>query len=138
MKSLFPNEMLSNAGGELNINSIANKLTYFEIQLHDLHWSTRSYAEHMALGSLYEKVFEMKDDIIEKMMGYLDTRAKIGQVTGIKDYNPSLPLAVTSQLIEFAKQLENYASVNNMPDVENLAQELSGSAAKTKYLLTLS
>jgi len=30
----------------------------------------------------------------------------------------------------------NYGATNNMPDIENVAQSLSGTAAKTKYLLT--
>jgi hypothetical protein len=32
----------------------------------------------------------------------------------------------------------NHAESNKFWDVENMAQELSGKAAKTKYLLTLS
>jgi len=38
----------------------------------------------------------------------------------------------------FAKQLQTYGASMNMPDIENVAQSLSGTAAKTKYLLTLS
>jgi hypothetical protein len=34
--------------------------------------------------------------------------------------------------------LEEYGESNNMPDIENVAQSLSGEAAKTLYLLTLS
>lgn len=137
-KSLFPQEMLSSASGELSPDSIATKLTYFELQFHNLHWATRSYAEHMALGGLYDSVFDLKDDIIEKIMGYTGTRAKIGNPGQLKDYSPGVSSQVVSELITFAKQLENYGASNNMPDVENLAQGLSGTAAKTKYLLTLS
>jgi hypothetical protein len=45
---------------------------------------------------------------------------------------------VVNELKTFAKQLENYGSSNNMPDIENIAQGLSGDAAKSLYLLTLS
>jgi len=45
---------------------------------------------------------------------------------------------VVSDLITFAKQLEEYGEENNMPDIENVAQSLSGEAAQTKYRLTLS
>ena len=137
-KSLFPQEMLSNASGELSPDSIATKLTYFELQLHNLHWATRSYAEHMALGGLYDAVFDLKDEIIEKIMGYTGTRAKIGNPGQLKDYSPGVSTTVVSELMTFAKQLENYGASNNMPDIENVAQGLSGTAAKTKYLLTLS
>jgi hypothetical protein len=39
---------------------------------------------------------------------------------------------------ECASQLEEFAEANNMPDIENISQSLSGEAAKTKFLLTLS
>ena len=137
-KSLFPQEMLSSASGDLSPDSIATKLTYFELQLHNLHWATRSYAEHMALGGLYDAVFDLKDEIIEKIMGYTGTRAKIGNPGQLKDYSPGVSTQVVTELMTFAKQLENYGAGNNMPDIENIAQGLSGTAAKTKYLLTLS
>lgn len=137
-KSLFPEKMLSSAGGELSPDVIATKLTHFELQLHNLHWATRSYAEHMALGGLYDKVFDLKDDIIEKIMGYTGTRAKIGTHGPLKDYAPGVSEGVVNELQAFAKQLESYGEANGMPDIENIAQGLSGEAAKTKYLLTLS
>ncbi len=137
-KSLFPQEMLSSASGEMSPDSIATKLSYFELQLHNLHWGTKSYAEHQALGGLYDAVFDFKDDIIEKIMGYSGTRAKIGNVGQLKDYSAGAATQVVGELITFAKQLQNYGASNNMPDIENVAQALSGTAAKTKYLLTLS
>jgi DNA-binding ferritin-like protein len=138
LKSLFPEDMIKSTGGELSPDVVATKLTYFELQLHNLHWATRSYAEHQALGGLYDKVFDFKDEIVEKIMGYTGTRAKIGTCAPFKDYGAGVSEQVVSDLISFAKQLENYASANNMPDIENIAQSLSGEAAKTKYLLTLS
>lgn len=137
-KSLFPQEMLSSASGEMSPDSIATKLSYFELQLHNLHWGTKSYAEHQALGGLYDAVFDFKDDIIEKIMGYSGVRAKIGNVGQLKEYTPGASTQVVAELITFAKQLQNYGASNNMPDIENVAQALSGTAAKTKYLLTLS
>ena len=53
-KSLFPEEMMKS--GELNLETIAGKLTYFHEQLHLTHWQTTSYAEHKSLGKLYEYV----------------------------------------------------------------------------------
>ena len=138
IKSLFPQGMMQSSGGELSPDVVATKLTHFELQLHNLHWATRSYAEHQALGGLYDKVFDFKDEIVEKIMGYTGTRAKICAHAPLKDYGLGVSEQVVSELISFAKQLENYAGANNMPDIENIAQSLSGEAAKTKYLLTLS
>ena len=137
-KSLFPSDMLSKSGGELSPDAVATKLTHFELQLHNLHWATRSYAEHQALGGLYDKVFDLKDEIVEKIMGYTGTRAKIGAHAPLKDYGVGVADQVVSELITFASQLESYGASNNMPDIENIAQSLSGEAAKVRYLLTLS
>jgi len=137
-KSLFPQDMLNSAGGELSPDAVATKLSYFEIQLHNLHWATRSFAEHEALGKIYDKVFDMKDEIVEKIMGYTGTRAKTTAVNGLKDYGVGVSEQVVNELISFAKQLENYGASNNMPDIENIAQALSGEGAQTKYRLTLS
>lgn len=138
IKSLFPEGMMQSAGGELSPDGIATKLSYFEIQLHNLHWATRSFAEHEALGKIYDKVFDLKDEIVEKIMGYTGTRAKTTGVNGLKDYGVGVSEQVMNELVSFAKQLENYGASNNMPDIENIAQSLSGEAAQTKYRLTLS
>jgi len=130
--------MLSTASGDLSPDSIATKLTYFELQLHNLHWATKSYAEHQALGGLYDAVFDFKDDIIEKIMGYSGSRAKVGNPGQLKDYSVGVSDQVVNELMSFAKQLQNYGASNNMPDIENVAQSLSGKAATTKFLLTLS
>jgi DNA-binding ferritin-like protein len=137
-KSLFPEEMLSKAGGELSLDKIKAKLNYFELQLHELHWQTKSFAEHSALGGIYDKVFDLKDEIVEKIMGYTGTRTKAMPVEPIKDYAVGMSEKVVTDLETFAKQLEAFGASNNMPDIENIAQSLSGEAAQTKYRLTLS
>ena len=135
-KSLFPQEMLSSASGELSPDVIATKLTYFELQLHNLHWATRSYAEHQALGSLYDQVHDFKDDVIEKLMGYMGKRPKAFKMQPIMDTTSAT--SVVQELKGFAHQLMEWAETNQYCDVENMAQDLSGKAAKTLYLLTLS
>jgi hypothetical protein len=133
-KSLFPEEMLSS--GEMSLESIASKLTYFHEQLHLLHWQTNSYAEHQALGGLYDYVHDFKDGVIEKLMGYMNKRP-----TSVKmeQLSPSATSSsVVSELISFSSSLKSYAESNGFHDISNLADALSGEAAKTRYLLTLS
>ena len=138
-KSLFPSEMMENAmGSALTPETIAGKLSYFYEQLHLLHWKTSSYAEHQALGIIYDKVGDFQDEIVEKIMGYKGTKVKAFKIDVLKDYSPGAPMQVVGDLITFAKQLEEYGEANNMPDIENVAQSLSGEAAQTKYRLTLS
>jgi hypothetical protein len=132
-KSLFPQEMLSS--GEMSLESIASKLTYFHEQLHLLHWQTTSYAEHQALGGLYDYVHDFKDGVIEKLMGYTGKRPSAYKIDPLGNSNAT---AVVSELMSFSSSLKSYAESNGYHDISNLADALSGEAAKTKYLLTLS
>ena len=137
--SLFPSDMMENAmGNALTPELIAGKLSFFYEQLHLLHWQTTSFAEHDALGKIYDKVGDLQDEIVEKIMGYKGTRVKAYKIDVLKDYSKGAPMQVVSDLITFAKQLEEYGEANKMPDIENVAQSLSGEAAQTKYRLTLS
>ena len=136
IKSLFPEDMMKSGSSEgLTLESIAGKLTHFHEQLHLLHWQTTSYAEHQALGSLYDYVHDFKDGVIEKLMGYLGKRP---QAYKIEPLSAATPMAVVENLCMFASDLKAYGEANKFHDISNLADALSGEAAKTKYLLTLS
>ncbi len=132
-KSLFPDEMMKS--GELNLETIAGKLTYFHEQLHLLHWQTKSYAEHKALGKLYEYVQDFKDGVIEKLMGYTGKRPDVYKIEALSGADSN---SVVTALMDFSSNLKAYAESNSYHDIANLADALSGEAAKTKYLLTLS
>jgi hypothetical protein len=132
-KSLFPEEMMKS--GELNLETIAGKLTYFHEQLHLTHWQTTSYAEHQALGGLYDYVHDFKDGVIEKLMGYTGKRPAPYKIEPLTNCTGS---ECVSNLLSFASSLKSYAEANSYHDIANLADALSGEAAKTKFLLTLS
>jgi hypothetical protein len=132
-KSLFPEEMMKS--GELNLETIAGKLTYFHEQLHLTHWQTTSYAEHQALGGLYDYVHDFKDGVIEKLMGYTGKRPTPYKIEPLTNCTGN---ECVSNLLSFASSLKSYAESNSYHDIANLADALSGEAAKTKYLLTLS
>jgi DNA-binding ferritin-like protein len=132
-KSLFPEEMMKS--GELNLETIAGKLTYFHEQLHLLHWQTTSYAQHKALGKLYEYVQDFKDGAVEKLMGYTGKRPGVYKIEALSSADSN---SVVTALMDFSSNLKKYAESNNYHDIANLADALSGEAAKTKYLLTLS
>jgi DNA-binding ferritin-like protein len=134
-KSLFPDEMLKSGGGEMSLEAAASKLTYFHEQLHLLHWQTKSYAEHQALGGLYDYVHDFKDGVVEKLMGYTGKRPGVYK---IEPLSAATADSVVSDLISFASSLRSFAESKGYQDISNLADSLSGEAAKTKYLLTLS
>jgi len=133
--SLFPEGMMSSSSSEMTLESIASKLTYFHEQLHLTHWQTTSYAEHQALGALYDYVHDFKDGLIEKIMGYTGRRPTAYKIEPLTNCTGSQCVA---DLLSFASSLKQYGERNSFHDVCNLADSLSGEAAKTKYLLTLS
>jgi hypothetical protein len=119
----------------MTLENIAGKLTYFHEQLHLLHWQTTSYAEHKALGKLYEYVHDFKDGVIEKLMGYTGKRPAAFK---IEPLGSAMASVVVSELMSFASNLKSYGESNGYHDISNLADALSGEAAKARYLLTLS
>ena len=123
------------SSGDMSLESIASKLTYFHEQLHLLHWQTTSYAEHQALGGLYDYVHDFKDGLIEKLMGYTGKRPSAYKIDPL---GAASATAIVSELMSFSSSLKSYAEGNGYHDISNLADALSGEAAKTKYLLTLS
>ena len=135
LKSLFPDEMMGDKGSSLTLETIAGKLSYFHLQLHLLHWQTTSYAEHQALGGLYDYVHDFKDGLVEKIMGYTGKRPSGYKIDPLGSAQAT---AVVSELMSFASNLKSYGENNGYHDVCNLADSLSGEAAKTRYLLTLS
>lgn len=137
MKSLFPDNM-KNTSEKLTCEIIASKLSIFYEQIHLYHLQTTSYAEHMALGAFYEYIGGFKDDTLEKIMGYKGVRLKAFNLGGqLKSHAPGSSVTLVNEVKDFAYALQMYAGEYNMPDIENTAQELSGQAAKTLYLLTL-
>jgi len=135
LKSLFPEDMMKSSGAEMTLESVAAKLTYFHEQLHLLHWQTQSYAEHQALGSLYDYVHDFKDGVVEKLMGYTGKRPSIYKIDPLTNCTA---MSCVESLCNFASELKMYGERNSFHDICNLADSLSGEAAKTKYLLTLS
>lgn len=135
LKSLFPDEMMEDKGSSLTLETIAAKLTYFHEQLHLTHWQTTSYAEHQATGALYDYVHDFKDGLVEKIMGYTGKRPSPYKIEPLINCTSA---QCVSDLLSFASALKAYGEKNSFHDVCNLADSLSGEAAKTKYLLTLS
>jgi len=123
---------------KLNPEEIQSKLFYLSDAAHKLHLDTKSYAQHKALGKLYEGLIDFRDDISEKLMGYMDGK-RIGsiKVGALPEYTEKAPMELAKEVREFGKELCEFADENNYSDVENVAQALSGLGASTVYLLTL-
>lgn len=117
---------------------IQGKLFSFYDIAQKFHHDTKSFAEHMALGGLYEALEKYRDDIPEKLMGYMGGK-RIGKIEldEVPAYSHEAAVKLTEDIKDFAYELYEWAGKKKYCDIENIAQSLSGDSAKTTYLLTL-
>jgi hypothetical protein len=54
---------------DFSINTFVSSLFEIEMVAHIAHLQTKSYAQHMALNSLYEDIVELRDRFIETYQG---------------------------------------------------------------------
>jgi hypothetical protein len=121
----------------LNLELIASKLYMLPIKTQFCHHLTTSYAAHKALDTTYELINDLKDEIIEKLMG-CEGRFKSLSLTSLSGFSEALCLKVADEIKEFGDTLVEYARKEHYNDIENLAQSYSGAGIKLKYLLSLS
>ena len=135
--AIFPDSM--KADFTLSPEIIKGKLFSFHNAAHSLHLDTQSFAEHKALDELYTSLVGYKDEICEKLMGYAQgKRIGVAKLDPLPVYSPAAAIDLVNQIMKFAKNLEEWAEEMEYCDIENIAQGLSGEAAKIRYLLTLS
>ena len=117
----------------MNIQEIFLTLNEAAVQVHVLHLQTKSYAEHMALGSLYEALQEAVDGWTEALIGADGgKRPKLGGSIEISEYTPEL---MRQYIASIASELEKIADLPS--DVLNMRDDLLAVVHKTQYLLTL-
>lgn len=88
-----------------------------------------AYAQHVALGELYDAVSDMADDITETIQGYKGILTISIPATSYMEpisYIKSKRSSIISQMEMICKE---------MPDVENKLQDLVGAMSKTIYKL---
>ena len=97
---------------------------------HLMHWSTKSYAQHKALGHFYEKIIELTDQLAEAYFGCYK------QITIFPDtyHLPrGLPLNYLESLQKFVKDARDDLPKESeiVQLIDNIAQEID----TTIYLL---
>ena len=105
-----------------------------------LHWSTTSYAEHIAFNNFYDVTEEIIDQTIETIQGKYG-RITLGGLDSIvvSDYS-SLKLNMFIMDFETFLTTEIFqCGIDKQKDseIDNLIQELRSEVDKLKYLLTL-
>ena len=116
---------------------IQGKLFYLHDVAHKFHLNTKSFAQHKALDFLYSELESYKDEISEKLQGYLGKMIGDIKIDSIPAYSDSAVKSLAKEVMDFGKELEEYAEEQEYCDIENIAQGLSGVGAKFNYFLML-
>jgi len=97
---------------------------------HLAHWSTRSYAEHVALGDFYEGLLDHIDGIVEAYQG------AFGLIKDVKP-RPYAKADILAQIVEMANWIaSNKDEISRENEVlENKLDELGALFASTVYKL---
>lgn len=116
------------------------KLLEMQVQFRILHWQTKSYAQHKALGDLYENLDDLIDEFAEIILGKSSNRFDFDSEFSIVLKN--MELSGTSEFI--SEGVEDIINMSNDflddetdTDLLNLKDEIIALLNKTKYLLTL-
>ena len=119
--------------------NIVTKLLTFRDQAHILHWQTRSYSEHVALGGLYEGLDDLIDGFMETFMGkYGRVMAKDSFNIPVANYSDYSPLQLASDMEKYlVEELPTMLDPKKDTDLLNIRDEMLALANKTKYLLSL-
>jgi oligoribonuclease (3'-5' exoribonuclease) len=117
--------------GEEVICELISKAFTTRNLLHFAHWNTKSYATHVAVGSLYDDIISDIDDIVETYQG------KYGLIDDLKCSACELPSNITEHVQAEAKWVEQNRSkiACNTTAIENLVDTLIGHYHKTVYKL---
>ena len=102
-----------------------------QITLRLIHWNTTSYAEHKAVGKLYETLADLQDTCAEAYMGvysrFGDVPFSHAGLPGAADYVTKLGDELMSCRLELP----------NDSELQNIVDEIMAAIDSTQYLLTL-
>ena len=109
----------------------------YRVKTHLLHLTTSSYAQHKALGSLYEAIDDFIDTFAEMYMGAKGSKDVAKSVSSLSVDPGADPMKLVDSLETFLKGPLTQAIGEDQTALLNLRDELIGTAQTTKYLLTL-
>ena len=117
------------------MQNLASTFLGFVVQIHVFHWLTTSYAQHKALGNLYDDIHDKTDDFMEKYMGKYGRNIGANSASMIS-YNAS---NINEVIDSFEAFLINLTGELDPVDTDllNIRDNMLGVVRQTKYLLTL-
>jgi len=121
-------------GGTMNHDAIKGLLSMLmsgQVCLRLIHWNTNSYAEHKAIGKLYDQLADLTDSLAEAYMGIY------GRFGNMPCQHTELPDAVTyvAEMADYIQAMR--AELPNDTQLQNIVDEIASAVDSTNYLLTL-
>ena len=103
-----------------------------QVCLRLIHWNTTSYAEHKAIGKLYDSLADLTDTLAETYMGMY---GRFGNIPC--SHGDALPDGV-SYVAELADYIGSMRlELPNDTQLQNIVDEIAATVDQTNYLLTL-
>jgi hypothetical protein len=97
---------------------------------HVHHWKTKSFAQHLALGELYEALTDFADSLMEMYMGAHGQDEVHIEQSDPNPFNEQDPVAFVHQLHDGLEAMSEKISEGYLV---NKYQELQGIVAQIKY-----
>lgn len=120
-----------------NTSEIVAGLQELQNQVKYFHWQTKSYAQHQALGGVFDSITDLIDTFVETLMGKYGRPSTKGQKFEMFDFEDvdieEWTNGVCDLLISFSDVLDDSQDT----DLLNVRDEMLGEFNKLKYLLTL-
>jgi len=122
----------------MNIASNINFFLGLQSQLKIMHWQTKGFARHTALGETYDALDGLIDTFVEEAMGKygrfkLDENTNQIQLFNLSELNVTdMVNKVCEALIQYNQQFEETDT-----NLLNTRDEMLGLFNKLKYLFTL-
>ena len=117
----------------METKELITTLMYTGLQVHIFHLQTTSYAEHMALGDLYDAVQDATDVWAEALIGSENgKRPSLKTQFDLSDYAEGTAAQFVEQFVDWLNKIGDLPT-----DVLNMRDDLLAKAHKTRYLLFL-
>ena len=109
------------------VSEFVSALLHSSTVTHFMHWSTNSYAHHVALGEYYNQIIELTDQFAEAYMGKYEQLKKFP-----KDFHTSdKPLEYLEGMKSFVEEARG--SLPQDTELQNLIDEIADLINSTIY-----
>ena len=115
----------------LSIGEYFLNLLHSSTNTHLLHLQSRSFSQHMALGTYYQEVVDLIDSLIEAYQGKNQTIVQYPNI-----YYPPVDDALTELINISGYVIKNRGIVGNDTELQNITDEIQQLIDSTIYKLT--